>query len=120
MKKRDINKLDREFFLWLKETRKRCERCDGMSSLQPSHVYSRSYMNVRWHPLNVRLLCAKCHWWWTKNPLDTEAWLMTAIGLKNVSVLRNLRALYPNPKNPEMVRKLWEGPMNVRGMNGTD
>jgi hypothetical protein len=86
VKKSEIRKKDKQFFEELKVSRgMKCERCgrSGVSEkiyLQPSHIYSRSWMSLRWEPLNVVLKCAKCHWWWGKNPVDGVLWLMQYYG----------------------------------------
>lgn len=108
MKRLEEKKLDRELFLWLKETRKVCERCGSVKFLQPSHGFSRVYRNVRWSSVNVRLLCAKCHWWWKKNPPAAGEWFVKHIGgLEVWKYLQQVRELSEKPKTMEEARKGW-------------
>lgn len=97
MTKAEIRKKDKEFFQWLKKDRgEKCERC-GRSAvsqkiyLQPSHIYSRSWISLRFEPLNVVLKCAKCHWWWSKNPVDGVLWLMEYYGSEKFLQLVQLK-----------------------------
>ena len=108
MKKSVERKLDKEFFAWLKKTRGgKCERCGNTKTLQPSHVYSRTYRNTRWHPLNATLACAACQFWWHKNPPDAVKWLEGLLGLEKVHDLRVIRVGLSNPKTPDEVREIW-------------
>lgn len=108
MKRLEEKKLDRELFLWLKETRKVCERCGSVKFLQPSHGFSRVYRNVRWSYVNVRLLCAKCHWWWKKNPPAAGEWFIQLLGHSLWISLKLDRANKPNPKTMEQARTQWK------------
>jgi hypothetical protein len=108
VKRSEEKKLDRELFLWLKETRKKCERCGSVKFLQPSHGFSRVYRNVRWSAVNVRLLCAKCHWWWKKNPPAAGEWFIRLIGPQPWDNLKVCREQDPKPKTMEEGRKGWK------------
>lgn len=109
MKKSEIRKLDKEFLLWLRKTRKVCERCGETDDkkLQTSHHYSRSHVRIRWNPLNVCLLCARCHFWWTKNPIDGVRWLQEHLSFK-FSTLMMLKETAQEHKTMDEVRRLWK------------
>jgi len=107
MKRLEEKKLDRELFLWLKETRKFCIRCGSAAHLQPSHGYSRVYRNVRWSSVNVCLLCAKCHWWWKKNPPEAGEWFIELIGEEAWKKLKWKRYQTEKPKTMDEARLGW-------------
>lgn len=107
MKKSIERKLDKEFFEWLKKVRGgKCERCGATKTLQPSHVYSRTYRNTRWHPLNATLACAACQFWWHKNPPDAVEWVQELMG-ETYGELRGIHHTGTKPKTAEEVREVW-------------
>ena len=50
-------------------TRGKCERCGVVNQLQCCHIFSRTYMSVRFFLTNLLCLCAGCHFWAHKNPI---------------------------------------------------
>ena len=48
-------------------------RCGG--SLQGSHIHPKGdHPLLELHPLNVKTLCWRAHWWWHHNPLKATQW----------------------------------------------
>jgi hypothetical protein len=74
----------------------RCRRCGSVNHLQCSHIYSRANLAVRWDKDNAICLCAGCHWWWHKNPVDAIDWLKSTL---SPELLENLK------KKSNMVKK---------------
>ncbi len=74
------NKLDRLISEICKmDAGYKCTKCgkDGMEvQLQCAHIYSRVYRSTRWALLNVLCLCAGCHFWAHKNPVDFSLWII--------------------------------------------
>jgi 5-methylcytosine-specific restriction endonuclease McrA len=70
------NKLDKIFSLMVR-SHGVCEMC-GKSGpnvhLQAAHVITRSNLRLRWDFRNVMTLCAGCHLFWHKNPLESINW----------------------------------------------
>ena len=85
--KKWTNKLDKLFSL---DTRSRgkCERCGKTTTLQTSHIYSRSYKELRWEKKNAFCLCAGCHFWWHKNPLEAVEFTKKKLGTKGCNWLK--------------------------------
>ena len=58
-----------------------CERCSvtrNQAQLQTAHVITRSNLRLRYDINNLLCLCAKCHWDWHKNPLESIMWFNDA------------------------------------------
>jgi len=51
-----------------------CERCLKETSLQTSHVISRSNLHLRYDVRNALCFCGGCHMWWHKEPLEAITW----------------------------------------------
>ena len=77
------NKLDKTFSLLIRK-RGQCERCGGTHLLQTSHHFSRSNLATRWDTDGACCLCASCHFWWHKNPIDAIRWLEAKVGKAKV------------------------------------
>ena len=73
MTRKDIRKLD-QFVREKLRLRGRCEKCSSQRFLQVSHIYSRRYISIRFHPLNMFLLCSGCHLAWHHRPADAVEW----------------------------------------------
>ncbi len=85
-----INKLDKVFSELIRQ-RGACERCGNTQTLQTSHIYSRTYQYLRWDEENAHCLCAKCHFWWHKNPAEAGEFLLTTHGSDRVAELKRRR-----------------------------
>jgi hypothetical protein len=106
MKKRQsrktlINKLDKVFSEVVRGKGK-CERCGNTDTLQTSHIYSRSYQCVRWDELNAHCLCAGCHWWWHKNPLEAKDFVLQTHGEEGVKELRKRTHHFSKPTDSDL------------------
>ena len=89
------NKLDK-ICSDLVRSRGICERCGParyyeFSQLQCAHIYSRTYRNTRWDLKNLLSLCASCHFWGHKNPIEFADWVRDHIGQENWQELRRRR-----------------------------
>jgi 5-methylcytosine-specific restriction endonuclease McrA len=86
----------------------KCQRCgvrEGLGAvLQWSHVHSRRHYCLRWDPDNAKILCLKCHCWWTNNPGLAYDWFVKKFPERWERITRVLQA---NPK--VRVKELYEG-----------
>lgn len=55
-----------------------CERCGKAENLQCAHVITRSNLHLRYDTQNLMALCAGCHLWWHKEPLEAIQWFYSA------------------------------------------
>lgn len=81
-KKTIKNKLDKLISNIVKSQGK-CQKCNQKSplvQLQTAHIFSRSNLSVRWDLDNVLCLCAKCHFWAHKNPLEFAEFVKKLLG----------------------------------------
>jgi 5-methylcytosine-specific restriction endonuclease McrA len=69
---------------------KHCLRCGTTQKLQMSHIYPKGrYRKLEFDPDNVKYLCYNCHLnFWHKNPIEANAWLLTAIPEKRLQRLK--------------------------------
>jgi len=77
-----------------------CEKCGLMKNLQTSHIYSRSYLRLRWVEENATCLCAGCHWWWHKNPVEAIEWVKD---IRDVEMLKKMKQKITPVKTWEMI-----------------
>ena len=89
MKKSEEDKLD---VLAAKKCKEHaghmCVRCgrhspspeDVDEGLQWCHIISRSMKTIRWSLKNCLCLCAGCHFWGHKYPIDFGIWLIKSFG----------------------------------------
>lgn len=79
-----------------------CERCKKKNGVQfqTSHIYSRTYKEIRWDLLNSQCLCASCHFWWHKNPMEAGEWIKEYLGEEKYEELKKRR---------QKTRQWWEG-----------
>ncbi len=68
--------------------RGKCERCGSRKNLQVSHIYTRTYKETRWMPLNLLLLCASCHFWGHRNPILFTEFVREHLGEENYEKLK--------------------------------
>lgn len=66
----------------------RCERCGAIENLQCSHIMSRSYSFTRTMLDNAQCLCAKCHYFFTNNPIEFSKWIFATIGEAKYDFIR--------------------------------
>ena len=74
--------LDNTFSLLVRERNNwACEKCscffpeDERVRLHCSHIITRTYRNLRWHPLNDVAHCAECHRYLTDRPTEFGRWV---------------------------------------------
>src|SRR3990167_9064041 len=107
MTRKDIRKLDGWVFPQVR-ARGKCDRCNGRKWLQTSHIYSRRYLSIRWHPFNLNCFDASCHWWYGQNPIDGVEWVKTWLGEKKFAELKRLRNQLGKSLTVEEVKSWWE------------
>ena len=95
---RDLDKACREYVF--QRDGGRCLKCQSPDQLQWAHVYTRRYRTVRHHPWGSMLLCAGCHLWWHKEPLEATLWLSTVWPKERIEELREARRR-AKPPSPE-------------------
>lgn len=74
--------------------RGRCERCSKKETLQCCHIYSRTYRNLRWDLDNLLCLCAGCHFYFHKNPIEFTRFIEQKLGKEKVEQLNEIRNSY--------------------------
>lgn len=82
-----IARLDKLYSLKVR-SKGRCERCGKTENLQTSHIFSRTNKELRWDLRNSFCLCAGCHFWWHKNPIEAVEWCKKKMGVKEYEQLR--------------------------------
>jgi len=95
------NKLDKLFSEKIRSIGY-CERCGlaDKSKLQCSHIYSRSYLRLRWVKENATCLCAGCHLWWHKNPIEAIEWVSQ---IRDIKKLKEIKRKITPVKTYEMI-----------------
>ena len=73
--RKTLKKACDKLFSELVRSRGACERCGKTTSLQTSHIISRTYMGTRFDPDNANALCGGCHLWWHHEPIEAARWL---------------------------------------------
>ena len=62
----------------------KCQRCESMENLVPSHCYGKKAWPTLRHVLdNQLLLCDDCHKWWHRCPLTAWDWFRTRLPERN-------------------------------------
>lgn len=84
-----------------------CQRCgphvpQRYEILQCAHIYSRTYRSVRWERQNLLCLCAGCHFYFHRNPLEFGEWVQNYLGAKYV-ILKAQATAIKKWTVPEMV-----------------
>ena len=72
-----------------------CEKCrtkfeERAQNLHCSHLYSRRYRSIRWHPLGAVAHCFSCHMWFGSNPIEAAEWVRLYLGESKFDELRSL------------------------------
>ncbi len=87
-----------------------CERCGNPRMLQCCHIYSRSNRAVRWDMThNLLCLCAGCHFFAHKNPLEFAKFVNNFLGEEGVKELTrksNIRTVRTALNLQEMINDL--------------
>ena len=83
------NKADRLFSLYIRARDKCCVKCGRTQNLQCAHVFSRSYLKVRFDPRNAVALCAGCHKYLTHHGIEHEDFFRARMGDEAYEELRN-------------------------------
>lgn len=84
------NKLDKILSLIVRG-RGKCARCGNKQNLQCCHIFSRSYLGLRWLLENVLCLCAGCHFWGHANPILFAEWVREFLGEEKYEDLKEAR-----------------------------
>ena len=82
-----------------------CQRCGSSDSLQWSHVHSRRHHCLRWDDDNSKVLCIRCHCWWTNNPGLAFDWFVKKWPERWERITRVLQA-NPKVRVPELYAEL--------------
>ena len=106
MTRKEIHALDRWVFPKVRAQGK-CDRCGSHRALQVSHLYSRRYLGIRWHPRNLTVKCAACHWWYRDNPIDGAKWVQEFLGKEKFAHLKSLRDALRKDLTVEEVKGWW-------------
>ena len=75
----------------------RCQNCgtqyqEGDRGIECSHIVPRGYMATRWHPLNLKTLCTRCHlYWWHSDPTESDLWANEFFGAERLAFLNSRR-----------------------------
>ena len=64
-----------KYFSLIVRARGKCENCGSTANLQTMHVISRRYSRTRCDLRNAFCGCARCHRWFTDNPLAFAAFV---------------------------------------------
>jgi hypothetical protein len=90
----------------MKRDREQCVMCGKQASKYPihpydfldvSHIFSKSvWPLVRFHMLNVKILCRKCHEWWGSHPNEADSWIRQYLRQRKYAELLNA-VMYPDP-----------------------
>ena len=64
------------------------DKTHDKETLQCCHIYSRTYRSVRWDvDYNLVCLCASCHFYFHKNPVEFGKFVLNKLGAKNFDEL---------------------------------
>lgn len=77
------NRADKLWSLAVRQRDGKCRRCGRTSPevvLHGAHIISRRYKAIRWEPINGLCLCAGCHMWAHRFPVDFDWWAQELIG----------------------------------------
>jgi 5-methylcytosine-specific restriction endonuclease McrA len=86
MAKPTVSLLKKKIMILIKAHVKRrdkhvCQHCGKSVSghdEQASHVKPTShYQSLMFDPINIKVLCYRCHNWWHENPTDSAEWFKT-------------------------------------------
>lgn len=92
-------------FSKLIRSRGECERCTKTTSLQTSHIITRSNLHLRYNPRNALCLCGGCHMWWHKEPLEAITWYKE-VYKKDYKYLLKEKNIYEKPNYEEIIKRL--------------
>ena len=70
-----------QLFSKIIRSRGECEKCGSTDYLQCAHIVSRRYSATRCDTANALCLCAKCHRYFTDNPVEWAQWVAMGEGL---------------------------------------
>jgi hypothetical protein len=81
----------------MKRDHEQCVMCGKPASKSPihpydfldvSHIFAKSaWPLVRFHMLNVKILCRKCHEWWGAHPNEADIWIRQYLGQRKYKEL---------------------------------
>lgn len=79
----------------------RCLKCGKKDKLQTSHIYPKGRHRTMEYDLdNVKTLCNACHlYWWHKNPIEANSWLVERIPerrLKRLKLMAQTQGTMPD------------------------
>jgi 5-methylcytosine-specific restriction endonuclease McrA len=70
-----MRKADRLFSIHLRGKFKKCQHCGSTRALNAAHIISRDCRKLRYSEINVLCLCAACHFFFHKHPLQFAEWV---------------------------------------------
>lgn len=71
-----------------------CEKCGSSKNLHTAHIFSRSYLSVRWDLDNCLCLCCKCHLYWAHlNPIEFVEFVKVLLGDKYEALKEKFREI---------------------------
>lgn len=69
----------------------KCRRCGNTRDLEVSHFIRRGVLSTRWSPINLDVLCRKCHTYFEMHPgIEYDKWKASRDGRKVVESLLEL------------------------------
>lgn len=89
-KTKRLKKQADKLFSELVRRRGRCQRCGKAPPdvvLHCAHVYSRTYTAIRWDERNALCLCAGCHLWGHRRPVEWTLFIEDVLGAEVVRSL---------------------------------
>lgn len=84
-----------------------CEACgkyypEGQRrGLHCSHLFSRRYSLLRWHPENAVAHCYSCHQFFTGNPILFAEWMYMYVGRPRLDMLMKSRCVISKLRAPQ-------------------
>jgi len=86
--KKEIKRLDDLAREIIRGRDRVCQWCGKDRNLQVCHFTSRSNFHTRWALENLILLCAGCHFWAHKNPMEFTHFMENRLSPKDLMMLQ--------------------------------
>lgn len=100
-------KLDISFSKWVRtQNDHRCLACRSLVNLQCAHVFSRSYLAIRWNENNAVPLCRGCHLFYTFHPIEWTELMQGYLGEEMYELLRKTALSHHKP-DYEALKEKW-------------
>ena len=100
-----------KWFARIIRARRWCQKCgadgaDPSTFLQCAHIYSRTYLGIRWDERNAMALCRRCHMFFTHRPIEWEEFVIAEIGEALYRELRVIAMLPAKPDSKDLLDRL--------------